>query len=174
MTGISNRFASCTAMCSMRVSSTKTAPGTPRMSLMPLRYFWSLTISFCIFMISFFFSPYWLGSASLASSFFILSMLLPDGLEVRQHPAEPALVDEEHVGAQGFFLKDFSGLPLGSDKQDRLAGGDGVADEGIGLFHPSQCLLKIDDVDAVAFAEEELLHLRVPPIRLVPEMDTRF
>ncbi len=74
----------------------------------------------------------------------------------------------------GFFLKDLSGLPLGPDKQDRLAGGDGVADEGIGLFHPSQCLLKVDDVDAVAFSKEVLLHLRVPPIRLVAEMDTRF
>ena len=125
-------------------------------------------------MISFFFRPYWLGSASLALHLFHLIDALPDGLEVREHPAEPALVDEEHVGAQGFFLKDFSGLPFGSDKQDRLAGGDGVADEGIGLLHPSQCLLKIDDIDAVAFSKEELLHLRVPPIRLVPEMDTRF
>ena len=99
---------------------------------------------------------------------------LPDGLEVREHPAEPALVDEEHVGAQGFFLKDLSGLPLGSDKQHRLAGGNGVADEGIGLLHPSQRLLKIDDVDAVAFPKEELLHLWVPPVRLVPEMDSCF
>ena len=98
----------------------------------------------------------------------------PDGLEVRQHAAEPALIHVKHVGAQGFFLEDFRRLPLGSDKQDRLPGGDGVADEGIGLFHPCECLLQIDDVDAVAFAKEELLHLRVPPVRLVAEMDTSF
>ena len=125
-------------------------------------------------MISFFFSPYWLGICQLGSQLFHFFDAFADRLKVRQHSAEPALIDEEHIGAQGFFLKNFSGLPLGSDKQDRLAGSDGVADEGIGLFHPSQCLLKVDDIDAVAFAKEELLHLRVPPIRLVSEMDTCF
>ena len=58
MTGISNRVASWTAIRSTRVSSTKTAPGRPRMFLMPVRNFCSLTISFCFCEISFFVRPY--------------------------------------------------------------------------------------------------------------------
>jgi hypothetical protein len=125
-------------------------------------------------MTSFFLQSVLTGIGQLGSQLFHFVDALSNGLKVRQHSTEPALVDEEHVGADSFFLKDFSGLPLGSDKQDGLACGDGIADEGIGLLHPSQCLLKVDDVDAVAFSEEELLHLWVPSIRLVPEMDTRF
>ena len=102
------------------------------------------------------------------------SLAIIRGVEVREHPTEPALIHEEHIGAHGFLLKNFGGLPFGSDKQDRLAGGDGVADEGIGLLHASQRLLKVDDVDAVTFSKEKLLHLWVPAVRLVPEMDTRL
>lgn len=125
-------------------------------------------------MISFFLQSVLAGIREFGLQLLHLIDALPDRLEVREHSAEPTLVDEEHVGAQGFFLKDLGGLPFCPDKQDRLAGGNSVADEGIGLLHPSQCLLKVDDVDAVTFAKEELLHLWVPPIRLVSEMDTRF
>jgi hypothetical protein len=35
-------------------------------------------------------------------------------------------------------------------------------------------LLEVDDVDLVAFTENELRHLRVPETGLVSEMDARF
>jgi hypothetical protein len=34
--------------------------------------------------------------------------------------------------------------------------------------------LQIDDVDPVSLAEEEFLHLRIPAVRLVAEMDSGF
>jgi hypothetical protein len=35
-------------------------------------------------------------------------------------------------------------------------------------------LLQIDDIDAVALAEEELLHLWIPAVRLVAKVHTGF
>ncbi len=95
-----------------------------------------------------------------------------DGLEVGEHAAQPALVDEELVGALGFLFQDFRGLALGADKQYRFAAGHGIADEGISLFQAFHGLLQIDDVNAVPLAENESLHLRVPAIGLVTEVDT--
>ena len=46
-----------------------------------------------------------------------------DGLEVGQHAAEPAGVDERHAGAAGFGSHDLAGLALGTDHQDRAAVG---------------------------------------------------
>src|SRR5207244_3089289 len=37
-----------------------------------------------------------------------------------------------------------------------------------------QGLVQVDDVDAVALHEDESFHLRIPPPRLVPEVDSRF
>src|SRR5207244_1768845 len=37
-----------------------------------------------------------------------------------------------------------------------------------------QGLVQVDDVDAVALHEDESLHLRIPPPRLVPEVDSRL
>ena len=42
------------------------------------------------------------------------------------------------------------------------------------LLDALERLLQVDDVDAVALHEDELLHLRVPAPRLMPEVDTRF
>lgn len=98
----------------------------------------------------------------------------PDGLEVGQHAAQPPLVHKEHVGTFRFFFQDVGRLTLGPDEQDRLAGRHRITGEGIGLFHPIDRLLKVDDVDAVSLAEEEPLHLRVPTVGLVSEMDARF
>jgi hypothetical protein len=65
-------------------------------------------------------------------------------------------------------------LALGTDEQDGVTGRHGVAREGIGLFHAFDGLLKVDNVDAVSFPEQESLHLGVPTIRLVSEVDARF
>ena len=73
-----------------------------------------------------------------------------------------------------FRSEDFRCLPLGADKEDGFTGCDGVPDEGIGLFHPRERLLQVDDVDAVAFTKEELLHLRIPAVRLVSKVHASF
>jgi hypothetical protein len=65
-------------------------------------------------------------------------------------------------------------LALGTDEQDGVTGRHGVASEGIGLLHALDRLLKVDNVDAVAFPEQEPLHLGVPTIRLVSEVDAGF
>src|SRR5690606_6077772 len=65
-------------------------------------------------------------------------------------------------------------LLLRADEQDLATVGDEVADEAVGDLDPAERLLEVDDVDAVALAEDEALHLRVPATGLVPEVDARF
>ena len=63
-------------------------------------------------------------------------------------------------------------LLLGADEEHRAAVGDEVTNEGVGASSIRlQRLVEIDDVDAVALAEDESLHLRVPAAGLVPEVD---
>src|SRR5262249_215445 len=99
---------------------------------------------------------------------------LANRLEIREHPAEPALAHIRHAAA----------LRLGPE---RLARGPFAADERQGapvrheLAHElgrplvqRQRLLEIDDMDLVALSEDELRHLRVPEAGLVPKMHARF
>src|SRR6266581_3816656 len=44
---------------------------------------------------------------------------LADGLEVREHPAEPAMIDERGAAALGLLADDLARLALGSDEQER-------------------------------------------------------
>ena len=99
---------------------------------------------------------------------------LGDGLEVGQHAAEPTLVDVRHAALLGVAAHGILGLLLGADEQHRAALGGQVADEVVGGLDAGQRLLEVDDVDAVALAEDESLHLRVPTAGLVPEVDTGF
>jgi len=46
-----------------------------------------------------------------------------------------------------------------------------VVDEFLGAAEQLRCLGQVDDVDPVALAEDELLHLGVPALRLVAEVD---
>jgi hypothetical protein len=57
-----------------------------------------------------------------------------DRLEVREHPAEPAVVHVRHADAQRLLLDGLLGLALGADEQHGAALGDGVADEAVGLL----------------------------------------
>src|SRR6185369_17508368 len=66
------------------------------------------------------------------------------------------------------------GLLLGADEQHRAAVGRQVTHEVVGGLDAGQRLLEIDDVDAVALAEDETLHLGVPTAGLVPEVHTGF
>ncbi len=95
---------------------------------------------------------------------------LVHGLEVREHAAQPALVDVGHPDAGRLLGDRLLGLLLGADEHDRAALGDRLLDEGVGAVDVGQRLLQVDDVDAVALGHDEALHLRVPATGLVPEV----
>ena len=65
-------------------------------------------------------------------------------------------------------------LALGADEKHRPAFGGEVRDELFGVAEQLDRLAQVDDVDAVPFAEDVLLHLRVPALRLVTEMNPRL
>ncbi len=98
--------------------------------------------------------------------------LLPDGLEVREHPAEPPLGDEEGTGALRFLFDDATELALGANEKHTLSLEHHLPHRLLGPVEPVQGLAEIDDVDAVALREDEPLHLRIPTAGLVSEMDT--
>jgi hypothetical protein len=62
-------------------------------------------------------------------------------------------------------------LPLCADKENDLALPNEVSDELGGFLEELEGLLKIDDVDAVALTKDVLLHLGIPALRLVAEVD---
>ena len=62
-------------------------------------------------------------------------------------------------------------LLLGADEQHAAAALGGLPEEGVGLVDEDGRLLQVDDVDAAALAEDELLHLGVPAAGLVAEVD---
>ena len=95
-----------------------------------------------------------------------------DGLEVGEHAAQPAVVDVWHTNALGLGCNCFLGLLLGTDEEDVAAMGNGLINELVGRIDVGQCLLKINDVDAVAFRDDVALHLRIPTTGLVAKVDT--
>ena len=97
---------------------------------------------------------------------------LGHGLEVGQHAAEPALGDIRHVHAGGLGGHCFLSLLLGADEQHGAVMSDGGLDEVIGGVDHIERLEQVDDVNAVALGEDELLHLRVPTTGLVAEVQT--
>ena len=95
-----------------------------------------------------------------------------DGGEVGEHAAQPALVDVGHAAGLGVLGHRTLGLLLGPDEQDGAAVGHQVADVGVGGLDAAEGLAQVDEVDPVALAKNEALHLRVPPARLVAEVDS--
>ena len=63
-------------------------------------------------------------------------------------------------------------LLLGADEKNRSTLGDNVFDEVIRTVDLFESLTKIDDVDAIAFAEDVRFHLRIPAAGLMAEMDS--
>ena len=98
---------------------------------------------------------------------------LLNGLEVRQHATEPTLVDVGHAALLGVGLDGVLGLTLGSDEEDVATVCREVTDVGVGVFETVERLVEVNDVDAVALAVDESLHLRVPTTGLVSEVDAR-
>src|SRR5207302_3093673 len=66
------------------------------------------------------------------------------------------------------------GLAFSADEQEGFSLGSQVLDVPGRFLEHLQRLLKIDDVDAIALAENEFLHFGVPALGLVPEVDARF
>src|SRR5579883_321440 len=97
-----------------------------------------------------------------------------NGDPVREQAAEPALVDIEHLAAGRLFGDGLLRLPLGADEENRLALPDLLLHEAGGVLEELQRLLQLDDVDPVALAEDVRLHLGVPTLGLVPEVNPRF
>src|SRR5688500_934572 len=99
---------------------------------------------------------------------------LADRREIREGPAEPPRVHEKHSAAVRLFVDRVLRLPFRSDEQEVLSGGGELGHEFRGILELLQGLLQVDDVDAVALPEDELLHLGVPSLCLVPEVHARF
>src|SRR5262249_7960187 len=94
-----------------------------------------------------------------------------DGVEVGEHPAEPTLVDEWHPALDRISSDRVLGLLLGADKENGAVVGNQVSDERVGDVDPLERLVEIDDVDTVALAKDESLHLRVPAPGLMTEVN---
>src|SRR5882724_1600317 len=94
-----------------------------------------------------------------------------DGVEVRERAAQPAVRHAELAAAQRLVAHDLLGLLLRADEQHRAARRDGLDEEVVGALELPHRLLQVDDVDAVARAEDVGLHFRVPALRLVAEVD---
>src|SRR5690606_8341351 len=96
------------------------------------------------------------------------------GLEVREQPTEPTLVDVRHAAALGFGRQHLLSPLLGAYEQDGASATGDVPQEVERLLALDQRLLQVDDEDAVAFSEDVTLHLRVAALGLVTEVHTRF
>ena len=97
-----------------------------------------------------------------------------DGLEVGEHTAEPAFVDEVLVAAFCFVFNGFLGLFFRAYEEDFAAFSSQVADKIVSFVHFLNGFLQVDDVDTVTFGEDETSHLRVPTAGLMTEMNAGF
>src|SRR5207244_11887151 len=96
------------------------------------------------------------------------------GYEFGEHHAEPALVHVVHPCALGFLGDGLLRLLLRPDEEDLPAVAGEVAHERVRLLNTGECLLQIDDVDAVSLHKDEAAHLGVPASRLMSEVDSGF
>src|SRR4029453_8346499 len=95
-------------------------------------------------------------------------------LEVGEHAAEPAATHVVLLGSLRLRLDEGLRLALGAHEQDLAAARDRLAQEVERLLEARQRLVEVDDVDAVALAEQEALHARVPAARLGSEVAAPF
>src|SRR5580704_13015010 len=82
------------------------------------------------------------------------------------------MIDVEHAAAIGFLGHRLLSLALGSQEKNGLAVAALLAHKARGLAKQLQCLLQINDMDSIAFAEDIFLHLRIPTAGLVAEMNS--
>src|SRR6266851_1323715 len=93
------------------------------------------------------------------------------GDPVGQQAAQPALVHVEHRAALRLFRDCILRLALGANEEDDSAVSGQFLHEFRRLFEHLQRLLQIDNVDTIALTKDVFLHLRVPPLRLMPEVN---
>src|SRR5581483_9958346 len=96
------------------------------------------------------------------------------GHPVGKQSAQPAVVHVEHAAASSFFSDCILGLPFGADKKDSPALSGAVLHKLARVFKHLERLLQVDDVNAVPFPKDVLLHLGVPALGLVAKVDTRL
>ena len=97
-----------------------------------------------------------------------------DGLEVGHHTAQPTCIYIVSAGTGCFFLYGIAGLLLGAYEQNALALCGQIPNEHVSFLKLLDCLLQIDDVDAISFGENVRCHFRVPSSCLVTKVYTSF
>src|SRR5690606_29510483 len=94
-----------------------------------------------------------------------------NSLPVGQHAAEPARIDIILRALTSRFGDQRRCLTLGAHEQDATAIGNSIADQLQGAIERRHGLAEIDDVNIVANTEDEPLHLGVPAVLLVTEVN---
>ena len=94
-----------------------------------------------------------------------------DGVEIRERAAEPAFGDEKLFALLRGLLDALLRLFFGADKNHLAALADDGAQKVAGCLKLRERFAQVNDVDAVAGLEDERLHLGVPALRLVSEMN---
>ncbi len=102
---------------------------------------------------------------------FHVAQPVADRDEIRQRSPKPTAIDIVLPGALGFAFNDVLRLLLGADKENLATSGRRVDDKVMRSREEGNSLLQIDDMNAVALGENVRLHLRVPALRLMPEMN---
>ncbi len=97
-----------------------------------------------------------------------------DGLPIGERAAQPTVVDVILRRTLGRLRDGFGCLTLGADEQHPAALGNGLAHGHQRLMQHRHGLRQIDDVDVVAYAEDEGLHFGVPAVGLVAKMNARL
>ena len=94
-----------------------------------------------------------------------------DRLEVGEHAADVALRDEGLPAPDGLLGERDLGLLLGPHEEDLAVRLGDAAHEVQGLLQQRQRLVQVDNMDPGPLGEDVALHLGVPPLGLVPEVD---
>src|SRR5579872_2022434 len=109
----------------------------------------------------------------------LIELLQPLDRLLHRHPigeqaAQPALVNVKSAALGRLFGDRILRLTFGSHEQHNLAVGRQILHKLRRLLEHLQRLLQIDDVNSIALSENEFLHLGIPALRLMPEVNTRF
>ena len=84
------------------------------------------------------------------------------------------MVHVELSTSQCRFLYGFLRLLLAADKENPAAAACDLLQKFGAALQLLHRLIEIDDVNLIALFEDERLHLRIPALRLVSEMDASF
>ena len=76
-----------------------------------------------------------------------------------------------HAAARGLGHEDLARLPLGTDEEHRLAGGDDLTQLVECALKERNRLPEVEDVNPIALGIDIPTHVRVPAAGLVPKVD---